>query len=312
MNKRVLILILNSGEGEYKESIKMLNKQTYKNWQKIVFRGLNNKEAHDTLYSYIMNHNKEFDLFIKLDADMVLLNETILEKIVNYFEKNPNMDQGNFAVHDVMSDQDIMGLLVFSNKAKWNGSNEKLFVDYTPTIPGKRLLVWGKPSPVAWHCPSPTGFQAFHYGAHRAMKAVQKNRNKKSWIQSVIQWHLLYRVWMISLHTKDIGRALMLAGAYSVWKDELDEQANEYKSMKLRQVFRKYRNLSEIQIYKQLEKWGLVLLCHNLLYMLLWPKLEEYKLRCKLATWHNNYLNSAIRSHSLIDKKLLNRIQKIF
>ena len=174
MNKKVLVLILNSGEKELQESIDKLQHQTYKNWEKIVFSNLSNKVAHDTLYNYIMNHHDEYDLFVKLDADMVMTNDCVLENIVNYFEKNPNIDQGNFAVYDKMSNQNIMGLLVFTGKARWERNDEDLFVDYTPVIPGRRLLIWGRPSPVATHCLNPHLFQAFHYGVHRAMKAIQK------------------------------------------------------------------------------------------------------------------------------------------
>jgi len=294
-SKKVLILILNSGEGELEKSIEVLKSQTYKNWSKVVFSNLDNKTAHDTLYSYIMSHSKEYDLFIKLDADMVVASSQILEEVVNYFEKNPNMDQGNFAVHDVMSDQDIMGLLVFTNKAKWNGSNEKLFVDYTPSIPGKRLLIWSKPSPVAWHCINPTPFQSFHYGAHRAMKALQRDRKIANKIQSAIQWHLLYRVWRIFIRTFDKNRALMMAGAYSVWIGDVDKKGNEYDNESLRHAFDKYSNLSEKEIYSLLKEWGKIVSVKNWLYRILWFKLEEYKLRCRLSTWYNNYLNSAIR-----------------
>lgn len=288
MDKRILILILNSGENELKESLDVLKIQTYKNWQKIIFSNLPNKVAHDTLYAHVMHHAKEYDLFIKLDADMVFIDKYALENIVKYFQFNPNVDQANFAVRDIMSDQNIMGLLVFTNKAKWNGSNEKLFVDYTPTIPGKRLLVWGKPSPIALHCPNPHLFQAFHYGAHRAIKAIQKDRDNKKWIQSALQWHLLTRTWNIFEKTRGIKTGLMMMGAFCVCKDEVDSDANEYKNRSLRRTFAKYKDLEANTIYQILSKeWKPVLYINHILYFLLWPKIIEYKTRCRFMVWLN-------------------------
>lgn len=296
MNKRILILILNSGEGELNDSLEMLKNQTYKNWSKVIFSNLPNKEAHDTLYGYIMDHKDKYDLFVKLDADMVLFNNQSLELIVNYFEKNPNMDQGNFAVYDNMSGQNIMGLLVFTNKAKWKGSDEKLFVDYAPTIPGKRLLIWDKPAPVAIHCPNPRLFQAFHYGAHRAMKAIQKDREKKNLIQSAIQWHLLFRVWQYFKKTKDAKRGMMMLGAYLVWKEDIDDSANEYNSQSLAKTFAKFQNIEIDNILKLLSnEWGKIVTINNFLYIIFWPKLYEYKTRSRVVTWHNNYFSLAKR-----------------
>ena len=243
-----------------------------------------------------MDSGDKYDLFIKLDADMVLINNYALEAIARYFENNPNVDQGNFSVYDAMSNQNIMGLLVFTKNARWKGSDEKLFVDYTPTIPGKRLLIWDKPAPVAIHCPNPHLFQAFHYGAHRAMKAIQTNRAKKNYIQSAIQWHLLYRVWRYFSAKKDIKRGMMMLGAYSVFKKIVDESANEYENKSLIRAFEEFRNMETNGILTLLSKeWGRVVTLNNLLYLLLWPKLTEYKIRSIVAAKYNNYSNLAKR-----------------
>ena len=61
---RALVLTLYCDENEYEDALKMLKSQTYKNWQQIVFYNLPNKKAHDTLYNYIMNHSKDYDLFV--------------------------------------------------------------------------------------------------------------------------------------------------------------------------------------------------------------------------------------------------------
>jgi len=298
--KMVLVLMLNSGENEYQSSLKSLDRQTYKHIDRVVFSDLSNKEAHDTLYSYIMDNSHKYDLFVKLDADMVLINNMVLENIVQFFEPNPNVDQANFSVHDVMSDWNIMGLLAFTGRARWEINDEKLFVDHTPKIPGKRLLIWGKPSPVALHCPDPHLFEAFHYGAHRALKAIQKGRQSKKWIQSAIQWHLLARVWRNYVKFKDKKRGMMMAGAFSVWSGEVDLEANEYSNKSLKDVFRKYTRLKNNQMHALFKrKWEKVIRFNDFLYILLWPKIVEYKIRCRISVIMNNFCQVPLSLHTL-------------
>lgn len=285
-SKKILVLTLDSGENELKNSLKVLKNQTYKNWSHIIFSNLPNKNAHEALYGHIMKNSKNFDLFIKLDADMVLINKYALENIINFLESHQKADQANFSVYDSMSGQNIMGLIVFTNRAHWLKNNENLFVDHTPVIPGKRFLVWGAPSPIALHCPTPHYFQIFHFGAHRALKAIQKNRLQKKWIQSAIQWHLLMGVWKKYSKFRDRRRALMMLGAYRVWNNEIDIEGNEYNNKSLMTNYKENLAMNDRQIYQLLnKKWRHILIINHLLYILLWPKIVEYRLRCSIAVW---------------------------
>ncbi len=106
---------------------------------------------------------------------MKLLSKKQLKEFVLY-SPHPQADQINFAVQDVMSISNIMGFLTYSPRARWSlNSDETLFVDDTPVIPGARLLVWSSPAPIALHSPSPHPCQAFHFGAHRMIKALQRD-----------------------------------------------------------------------------------------------------------------------------------------
>lgn len=291
--KRVLILTLYSGENELCDSRRLLNIQTYKYWKQIVLSNLPNREAHDKLYSYIMRYYKDYDLFIKLDADMALIDSNSLKKIVDFFEDNPNVDQANFSVSDVLSGLDIMGLLVFTNKVSWIKSEEMLFVDHAPIIRGRRLLVWDEPAPIAFHCPDPHLFQAFHYGAHRALKAIQRDRPNKRWVQSALQWHLLMSVWNYYKRSKDRTRGFLILGALSVWRKDVDTTANEYRDESLKRKYEEYISLNDWEIYLLLKRcWGRVVFFNHFLYVLMWPKLIEYKTRSRIKTWFLRRKNS--------------------
>lgn len=290
---RILVLTLNSGENEYAESLSRLKSQSYRNWEYIEFNHLPNKEAHERLYDYIMNHSEDYDLFVKMDADMMLRDERALQDIVEYFAKNTNVHQANFSVWDVISQQSVMGLIVFRNTARWEKTKEMLFVDQTPTIPGKRLLVWGFPSPVAYHSHNPHNFQAFHFGAHRAMKAIQKEREKVNLIQSVIQWNFLWKVWKNYKRERSLQRAYFLIGAYYVWTGKLVASSNDYADETLRVVFDNTKHLSEVEIYGIVkDNFASQLRRKNWLYILFWPKLYMYKLKCRLEVFCNSVLMS--------------------
>ena len=294
--KRVLVLTLNSGENELSSSLDMLKMQSYKKWEQIVFSNMSNREAHDTLYSCIMTHTNNYDIFIKLDADMVLKDRYSLEKIVEFFECNPEVDQANFSVFDTMSGLDIMGVLVFTNKAYWPKSEETLFVDHTPIIPGKRLLVWDTPAPVALHCPNPHWFQSFHYGVHRALKATQRGR-KKRWIQSALQWHLLMRVWKHYQRSKDRNRAFFLLGVLSVLKHDVDSSANEYNNQSLIKKYEEYItwSIQDINLLLSHHLLAAYIYINHLLYLALWPKIMEYKIRSRVRTWYMRTKNKCTR-----------------
>ena len=71
---KILIGILHCIENEYELCIQSLQEQSVKNWNHFVIRDLPNAEAHNALYSRFMEGSKEYDLFLKLDADMARFN----------------------------------------------------------------------------------------------------------------------------------------------------------------------------------------------------------------------------------------------
>ena len=87
-----------------------------------------------------------------------------------------------------------------------------------------------------------------------------------------------------------------MLGAYLVWKGVIDDSASEYNSQSLIKAFAKFNNIEINDILKLLSsEWGSVVTYNNLLYIFLWPKLSEYKMRSRIATWYNNYFNLAKR-----------------
>lgn len=240
---RLLVLTLNSGENEFIESRASLQSQNYHRWEHRVWEGLPNRLAHLTLYNEIMRQRDQFDLFIKLDADMVFSNERALPRIVELFENDSTLDHVIFSVRDWMSDSDILGLHAYSNRAAWNSNTDTLFVDPLPRIPGRRVVLRQPADPIAYHCPNPSPYQAFHFGIHRAAKALQRGRGNIRWGQALQQRRILEKVWDHLQVEPDHRLALALLGAQLVWNETISDPGEEYQNPEVNTLFQPWATL---------------------------------------------------------------------
>lgn len=210
---RILLGTLHVDENERDSCTAALAAQSYTEWTHRIFSGLSNEEAHRRLYRYFMDNREDYQLFIKLDADMVLRSRDALADIVRVFQDSTNLDHAVFLVHDWMSDMQIVGMHVFSNRVSWTHTDEQLFVDPDPERPGEKLVIEGYPSPIAEHSPDPSPFQAFRFGVHRASKILQPFNWWVDVAQAGFQWDLLTRIWETYCKAGDRRRMLALLGA---------------------------------------------------------------------------------------------------
>ena len=179
---KILIITLYCGESGYDACKKSVVGQTYDNAIDHIFiENLPNLEAHKVCYQTIMDQADKYDLFIKLDADMAFTRESAVEDIVNYWHDQNNPDHMVFAVHDYLSNQNIIGIHVFSNNCRWELNNHNpLFVDPNPTHTGQRTKTYSQPAPFASHLRNPTDAEAYSYGLHRGIKTFQWGRRNAS------------------------------------------------------------------------------------------------------------------------------------
>lgn len=178
-----------------------------------VIRGLPNKEAHAALYKTIMENAHRYDVFVKLDADMVFCHVNSLKKLCEFFQSDSNLDHLVSCVRDVPSRSNIFGLHAFSNRVKWKQTREGLFVDPPPQIPGRKILLNTHPAPFAYHMPDPSLEQAYTYGYHRALKIKQAGRIRKRIEQIDTQIQLLQSVGLACSEEPTNSRFAILLGA---------------------------------------------------------------------------------------------------
>lgn len=258
---RILILTLYYGENEYNACKESVLQQSYTNWEHQTFEYLPNKIAHDELYNTIMNQADEYDLFLKLDADMVLANEHTLLDIVNKFRNNASLDHCIIPVDDLMTGSKILGAHAFSNKVYWKKNTDRLFVDPRPDYKGSFCVV--DKSTGAWisHMSNPSEFQAFRFGVHRSIKATQffTPWSQKRCLDSLSQWKNLRNV----LHEYNKKRqrihALAMLGANDVFCRRISISEIDCDDTILNKKFLHYNALSASEISEEMERqWGQV------------------------------------------------------
>jgi hypothetical protein len=219
--KTFLIGMMSSGEQERAASVASLRSQSVTEWDLFEVENLPNKEAHDTLYATFMRSAGAYRYFLKLDADMVFRGAHGLAALLDLF-KAADRDLVMTEVHDWASDMLTPGLLAFSNRVRWNVNPDRLMVDHAPIFPGQGHRVWGPPAPLVEHSPDPSPFQAFRYGLHRMLKAVQPDRRDKDLRRAVLHWSLLKNIWRAHQRHGDERRLCALLGAEAVLSDLCD------------------------------------------------------------------------------------------
>jgi hypothetical protein len=221
---RVLVLTLRSDEQEFERSVASLRAQDYTEWDHRVFESLANREAHQALQREIMQRAGEYELFVKLDADMVFNRSSALGELVALFRETPDADHARCVVHDWFSDSMIMGLHVYSSRVRWGANDETLFVDTLPEFPGRQRSLWSAPAPFVDHCPDPSPRQAFFFGIHRALKAIQPDRGPSRFAYGLAagQWRILRGTWRHFLRSRDPRLALAIMGADAVLRRSIE------------------------------------------------------------------------------------------
>lgn len=173
---RILTGILHTDEAEFPSAERRLRDQRGVHIESFVLSGLPNKQAHDELYARFMARAPDFDFFFKLDADMTLRSPSSLKSLIDIVSSKGAAHALSY-VWDAPSGLTIPGVQLFRSDSRWEGSDEQLNVDYPPRLMGESVLIV---DPVfVDHMSSPSAYQLFRYGIHKALKAIQHGRGVK-------------------------------------------------------------------------------------------------------------------------------------
>jgi len=245
---KILVGIMFTIENEYDMCIQSIQSQTYKEYEYFIVKNLGNKKAHDKLYQTFMENRSEFNLFIKIDADMVLRRNTFFLEAVNYFDKNPEVDDLQIAIDDFYTNGLIYGLHVYSNRMKWTKNKEQVFVDW-PDEKHNHINDDMYLAPAAVHCPDPNKYQAFHYGLHKAVKVTQEGRNEVRVSASRIHYKNLKKMIINYWSNNDIRLAFSIIGAYEAIRGRFEASHVDYDNPYAHCVFSNWNSESENVIH---------------------------------------------------------------
>ena len=245
---RILVGTLYTIENEFTACVESINQQTHRAFEHFIIRDLPNKQAHDTLYRSFMTRADEFDLFMKIDADMVLIDDRFFEKIIQRFQTQPNrpstggMNALIVSVQDWFSDRLIEGLHTYRSRVRWEVNDEQVFVDRASLAPDQIVYDKTDLAPAAQHCPDPSAFEAFHYGIHKGVKvhaAMQRYR------RATARFHMsnIESTWRHFERSGDQRLGLACLGAELALKGAFQPHHVDYQNPTALSVLRDYESL---------------------------------------------------------------------
>lgn len=200
---------MHCGENEYERCKAALHKQTFRDFDVFEVTDLPNKLAHETLYRTFEADAGNYEMFLKLDADMVF-NGDVLGEMVDLMT---GRDHALIDVYDWPSGLMIAGIHLFSNQCRWAENNDIYAVDTHPTFPGKGVRV--RDRKYVLHNPDPSDYQSFRYGAHKGVKAIQPEVSSKNFGRALHHITILKNIWRRVMD--DERRILMMLGAEAVF-----------------------------------------------------------------------------------------------
>lgn len=212
---KLLIGIMYCFENEFGQCIKAIKDQTYRDFDTFVIKRRPNKEAHDLLYRTFMEKNSQYDLFIKIDADMVLARPTLFAEVVEYFQQHPEVDNLQIALDDFFCDRRIYGLHVYGPRYRWKHDQEQIFVDRRSASDSFLMISDNEElAPAAFHCPNPGCFQSYHYGLHRAVKIMQHGAIRLNYDASMNHFYNLTNIVHHYNRESSLALAFAILGAF--------------------------------------------------------------------------------------------------
>ena len=178
---RVFVGTMESGENDWARCQEAIQKQKGADFHHYIVSGLTERDAHIALYDEWNARKKDFDLFLKVDADTVLRHDRVISCYVELFEKEQRLTGVQAWLHDFMTDSKIFGLTCIRNNVSVVTRKDSLYYDRVDS--GHDIIVRGDNlpdsiNPAGSHCHFASEIQAFRYGVHRSLKNQQDIRNR--------------------------------------------------------------------------------------------------------------------------------------
>jgi hypothetical protein len=244
---KLLVGTLYTIEEEFDECMGSIARQTYRDFEQIIIKDLPKQEAHEALYGTFMERADEFDLLVKVDADMVLRDPELFRRIVEKFESDVELDLLLIGVHDFPCDRLVTGLNIFRNTVRWNLGEEALYTDmtYDRGTVRKKVRDQAELAPAATHMANPSPFQAFHWGFHKGVKVARGGSNVR-YLDSLVRH---YR------RNRDLRLAHAVLGVATSFLDRFSVEHVSYTNSVLQTHFHeRYGGMSADELHRAAQR----------------------------------------------------------
>jgi len=246
---KILIGILSCIENELEECMASLENQTFQNWSSFLIQNKPNLEAHQELYKTFKSGAANYDLFLKLDADMVIQSPDFLQRISDHFTSNPDLDELQIPVYDHFTQREIFGQITYRNNVRWdNVERNILFTDYGAQSKKKEKNIVDFRGDIH-HCPDPSDFQSWHFGLHKAIKFTQLDFPAKSYNYSagLVHWDNIMHIFATAHGPKQGNmHSAALAGMMAALNSKLRARHIDYSNIESKKLFQSYKANPEI------------------------------------------------------------------
>jgi hypothetical protein len=231
---RVLVGILSSGERQLPAAIRSLLEQRDVSLGYFVVAGRSKRDAHNALYGLFTQHGAAYDALVKLDADMVLADPTVLSRAAAFLRQRQEISFVMVPVFDEFSQWDIVGMHVYRPTVRWAPRSDQFFTDENDVKETARAVYRLGLDVAVFHSPNPSDFQSFHYGVHRGVK-VREGLHRKRWRYSVAQLRNYRRVRALAIERQSSAFAWL--GWAVALRQEYREEHVPYVNQELRRDF---------------------------------------------------------------------------
>lgn len=247
---RALVVTLYTCENEFDECLAGIRRQTFKNYEHLIIRNLTKKQAHQKLYGTFKDRSDEFDLLIKVDADMVIEDDHLFESLVDQFKQHDWLQLFTIYIRDYFPNQMVSGLHTFRNTANWP-KIDKVYTDKHAVPADKMLIDRTKLGQRVIHCKNPSALQAFHYGLHRGVKLAEHiRRGEPSKVYPYAM--MIQRIWRHFCQTQDRCIGLACLGSELAIGDQFSIEHIDYENSYAQQVLEKYEAMEISTLGKEI------------------------------------------------------------
>lgn len=185
---RVLAICMTSGEPSLHASLASAVQQTGVQMSVIILGGFEEQDAHKRLYKTIWSERKNFDYFLKLDADMQIVNSNVVRACCHTMNQFPVLQGMSIYVQDFVTDASIEGMHIWRTGVRWLRRPPRLWTEMGRSTLVRRLVIDPTDEPLVLH--------AYNQGPQLVARSVLR-RTLKAAADGVVRednWIALRRI----------------------------------------------------------------------------------------------------------------------